>query len=61
VGGVKLTDWWFTWTIVGILSLGWILADVDRTGHRFETPVWQRVLVVAIVMVALRLVQRRTR
>jgi hypothetical protein len=61
MGGVKIPDWWFIWLVAGFLSLGWIFAEVDRTGHRFETPVWQRVAVVGVVLVGIWLVQRRTR
>jgi len=52
-------DFWLFYVIAGVLGLSWILSEVDRTGHRFTTPVWERLVVVAGVMIALRLIHRR--
>jgi hypothetical protein len=54
-------DFWLFYFIAGVVGFGWILSDVDRTGQPFTTPVWERVVVVAGVMIALRLIHRRIR
>jgi hypothetical protein len=54
-------DFWLFYLIAGLLGLSWILSEVDRTGQRFTTPAWERFVVVAGVMIALRLIHRRIR
>ena len=54
-------DFWFLYVMVGLLGFAWMVSEVDRSGHRLETPVWERVLVVAVAFVVVRLVHRRFR
>ncbi len=54
-------DFWLFYVIAGVVGLSWIVSDIDRTGQPILTPLWERILVVALVMTVLGVIHRRIR